>query len=457
MKLSVVIPVYNESNTVLEIIRRVKKESLEKEIIIVDDGSTDGTSDLLKNLDDKKIKVIFLDKNKGKGYALREAFKHVTGDIVIIQDADLEYHPDEYKILIEKIVEGKADVVFGTRFLGAHRVFHYYHYLGNKLINFLANVLLHTNLTDMMTGYKAFKSEVLKKITLEADGFGIEAEITAEVFKRKLRVYEVPISYSGRTYDEGKKIKGQDFFTIVYWLAKSFLRGIDVGSDTLFKMRLMQNYNRWLYKKLKPFLGKRILEIGSGIGTISNYLVSKDRNIILTEINDDYINYLKDRYISNPFVTIFKNNINEKSSLLEEQKVDSVVCLNVLEHIEDDRKALKNMEDLLVEGGHLLLIVPAHKMLFSDFDKLIGHLRRYSKKELEVKLKEAGFEIEQQKYINFLGALAWVIEYKILHGKKMSSLKVILFDKVFFLFVEFIERYISWPFGLSLFVIARKK
>ena len=247
MKLSVVIPVYNEVNTILEVLRRVQAVPIPKEIIIVDDGSTDGTRQLLREVKENNIRIILNQQNRGKGFSIRRGFEVVTGDIIVIQDADLEYYPDEYPILIQKIIEGKADVVYGTRFLGARRVFHFYHYLGNKLLNLAANILYDTNLSDLMTCYKAFRSNVLKTLHLRANGFGIEAEITGQLFKRRLRVYEVPISYDGRTYDEGKKITWRDFFRALYWLIRCRFETLDVGEDTLSRMKLMENNNRWIF------------------------------------------------------------------------------------------------------------------------------------------------------------------------------------------------------------------
>lgn len=229
MKISIVIPVYNEINTILEILRRVKAVPIDKEIIIVDDCSTDGTKEILKEIKEDNIRVFFNDKNKGKGFSIRKGFEHITGGIVIIQDADLEYYPDEYPVLIQKIIEGKADVVYGTRFLGAHRVFYFYHYLGNQVLNFIANILYNTSLSDLMTGYKAFRADALRELKLRANGFGIEAEITAQIFKHKFRVYEVPISYDGREYSEGKKITWKDFFRSVYWLIKCKFESYNTG------------------------------------------------------------------------------------------------------------------------------------------------------------------------------------------------------------------------------------
>ena len=234
MKLSVLIPAYNEVNTLEEAIRRVRGVRLPKEIIVVEDGSTDGTRELLMRLAGEArpapdplndIKVLCQPRNQGKGAAVRSALSHVTGDIVVIQDADLEYDPRDYMRLLEPILSGQADVVYGTRFYGGgpHRVLFFWHYLGNQILTLVSNVLTNLNLTDMEVGYKVFKSEVLKNINLKSDRFGFEPEITMKVAKKKCRVYEVPISYHGRTYAEGKKITWKDgiatFYTLIrYWL-----------------------------------------------------------------------------------------------------------------------------------------------------------------------------------------------------------------------------------------------
>jgi glycosyltransferase involved in cell wall biosynthesis len=208
---SVVMPAYNEIDTIEEIVRRVLAVPLRVELIVVDDGSTDGTRDLLATLQrEHGFKVILQPKNSGKGSALRAGFMQVTGDIVLVQDADLEYSPEEYPALIELICAGRADVVYGSRFLGRHRVFLFTHYLGNKLLTFLTNILYNTILTDMETCFKVMRVDVLRSFVLRSNGFGIEPEITAKIFKRRYRVYEIPITYDGRGYDEGKKITWRD-------------------------------------------------------------------------------------------------------------------------------------------------------------------------------------------------------------------------------------------------------
>ena len=211
MKLSIVIPVFNERETIEEILRRVQSTEYDKEIILVDDYSTDGTREWLEQNASDNFTLLFHPWNKGKGAALKTAFKEVAGDIVIIQDADLEYDPIDYPALLTPILDGRADVVFGSRFLGGpHRVLFFWHYLGNKFLTVLSNMFTNLNLSDMETGYKAFRSELLDKIDIKSSRFGFEPEITAKLSKLGCRIYEVPISYSGRGYEEGKKITWKD-------------------------------------------------------------------------------------------------------------------------------------------------------------------------------------------------------------------------------------------------------
>jgi glycosyltransferase involved in cell wall biosynthesis len=219
--LSVVMPCYNERATIDEIVRRVLSVPLRIELIVVDDGSTDGTRDILGELArELPIKLVLQPANAGKGAALRRGFEEVTGDLVVIQDADLEYSPEEFPALIELICEGRADVVYGSRFLGRHRVFLFTHYAGNRLLTLITNVLYNTMLTDMETCYKVMRTDVLRSMALQSDGFGIEPELTAKIFKRHYRVYEVPITYDGRGYDEGKKITWRDGVVALWVLLK---------------------------------------------------------------------------------------------------------------------------------------------------------------------------------------------------------------------------------------------
>jgi glycosyltransferase involved in cell wall biosynthesis len=241
MKLSVIIPVFNEQVTLAELILRVQATNLADEIVIVDDASTDGTRGLLEELDALKskgqreapienrggtlridnVRFFFQKQNQGKGAALRRGFQEATGDILLVQDADLEYDPKDYRRLLEPILDGRADVVYGSRFLGGpQRVHFFWHYVGNKFLTLLSDMFTNLNLTDMETCYKVFRREVIERIRLKSDRFGFEPEVTVKIAKGKWRVYEVPISYSGRSYEEGKKITWRDGFVALYSIVR---------------------------------------------------------------------------------------------------------------------------------------------------------------------------------------------------------------------------------------------
>ncbi|MFP3866729.1 MAG: glycosyltransferase family 2 protein [Desulfobacteraceae bacterium] len=224
MKLSIVVPVYNEQDTLEEIMRRIQATPYEKEIIVVDDASTDGSREILARLANTSnhLKVFYHDRNQGKGAALRTGFAQVTGDVVIIQDADLEYNPIDYPMLLEPIEKGLADVVFGSRLIGAapHRVLFFWHYLGNRVVTTLSNIFTNLNLSDMETGYKAFKAKVIQDIQIKSNRFGVEPELTAKVAKKRCRIYEVPISYDGRDYSHGKKITWRDGIAALFHIIR---------------------------------------------------------------------------------------------------------------------------------------------------------------------------------------------------------------------------------------------
>jgi len=221
MKLSIVIPVYNERATLPKVLEKVKNSPFEKEIIIVDDGSEDGTREYLRSLDEDGVRVFYHDRNRGKGAAVRTGFKEARGEVIIVQDADLEYDPEDYPNLLEPILDGRADVVYGSRFLGGpHRVLFFWHYAGNRILTLLSNMLTNLNLTDMETCYKAFRREVVQNLDLKSNRFDIEPEITVKVARAGYRIYETPISYSGRDYREGKKITWRDAVPAVWALVR---------------------------------------------------------------------------------------------------------------------------------------------------------------------------------------------------------------------------------------------
>jgi glycosyltransferase involved in cell wall biosynthesis len=227
-KLSVVVPVFNERNTLVEIVRRMRNvelpDSVEREILVIDDGSDDGTRDVLRQLGDSTVRVIMHEHNRGKGAAVRTGFEHASGDYVLVQDADLEYDPEDWPRLLAPVLSGKARVVYGSRFTGERRNMLFFHWIGNRFLSLTTNVLYNTTLSDMETCYKLIDRKLLEQLRLESEGFDIEPEITAKILKRKVRIYEVPISYTGREVDEGKKITWTDGFAALWTLVKYRVR-----------------------------------------------------------------------------------------------------------------------------------------------------------------------------------------------------------------------------------------
>ncbi|NWF94326.1 MAG: glycosyltransferase [Syntrophaceae bacterium] len=465
MKLSVVIPVYNEIHTVGEILSKVLQVDLPKEVIVVDDCSTDGTREFLKQWEASEakrskdqIRILLQPENRGKGAALRAGFKEATGEIVIVQDADLEYDPKEYPRLIEPILDGRADVVYGSRFLGTpRRVLMFRHTLGNKLLTFLSNLCTDLNLTDMETGYKVFKKEVLDHIHLKSNRFGFEPEITAKIAKMNYRIYEVPISYSGRDYWEGKKIRWIDGLKAVFSILRyNFFDSVteDIVYQTLQRMKKLHRYNRWIFSEFQPFLGRRVLEIGSGIGNITKFLLDRDL-VIATDVDPMYLTFLKNTF--GQYKKFLIGNLDISGSELEPYRsyhIDSVICFNVLEHIAEDEKALKNIFDILEPGGRLLLFVPSQRWLYGSLDRHLGHHRRYDREELRKKLEDAGFRVIFLKYFNRIGILGWYLNSRILGRKKLPSFQL----KIYNLLGPFfkMEGLLPLPFGTSLLAVAER-
>jgi glycosyltransferase involved in cell wall biosynthesis len=463
VKLSVVMPVYNEAKTIREIVRRVLDVSIDKEILIVDDGSTDGTREILRELDGQEnIRVFLQPVNQGKGAAVAVGFRHALGDVVVVQDADLEYDPGEYARLIAPIEQGHADVVYGSRFLGggARRVLYFWHTIGNRFLTLASNMFTNLNLTDMETCYKMFRREVVQSMTIESQRFGIEPEITAKVARRGYRIFEVPISYYGRTYDEGKKIGWKDAFAALWTIVRHSVREAEdptnVGHLTLARMGRLEPYNKWLADRFRSALGARVLEIGAGFGNMTRQFADRDL-IVASDLDPVALEYLRGTFRDEPSVRIASYRFPLREAERDELRalnIDTVVCLNVLEHIENDVATLADMHAVLPAGGRLVLVVPALARLYGTLDEHLHHFRRYEKAELEGKVRDAGFTLEDSRFLNRPGILGWYLNGKILRRRVLPAGQLAAFR----LMLPLLRREEKHPpsTGMSLLAIARK-
>jgi glycosyltransferase involved in cell wall biosynthesis len=459
MRLSVIIPVYNERPTIEEQLRRVREVAIDKEIVVIDDASTDGTRELLSSLPaEPGLRVLLQPENRGKGAAVRRGLAEARGEVVVIQDADLEYDPRDYTKLIEPIDQGVADVVYGSRFLGwPRRVLHFRHQLANRFLTTLSNLATDLNLTDMETCYKMMTREVARSLRLRSDRFAIEPEITAKIARLGYRVYEVPISYHGRDYWEGKKITWTDGLAAVWTILRcAFVddeENEDAGYRILRRMQKVSRYNLWMWQQLERFVARRVLEVGSGVGNMTRFLLGRE-HIIATEVNERYLKILHRLFDEYPHVVIERFDLNGGAPSWGAERIDTVLCLNVLEHVERDDEALGALFRLLEPGGRLVLLVPALRALYGSLDRALAHHRRYSREELLAKLRRAGFEVEDSWFFNLLGVAGWYLNSRLLRRTTFPPLQLALYDRLVPLFR--LESRFRLPIGMSLIAIGRK-
>lgn len=471
LSLSVIVPVYNEQYLVEASLARLgalaDAPGVERvRVIVVNDCSTDQTAAVIKRFRFalpltplSGVEWVFLEheRNRGKGAAIRTAIPHVNTDLAVIHDADLEYHPSDMAKMIPLFAIEDADAVFGSRFLSGdfRRVLLFRHSLGNKLITLLTNFVTDLNLSDVETCYKMIRSDLLKSIPWESDRFGIEPEIAIKLAKRKARIFEVPIQYSGRTYAEGKKITWKDGVRALgalvrFGISDRIFVEDQHGSEILARLNRAPRFTKWMADTIKPYAGERVLEIGAGIGNLTANLMPRT-SYFASDINPHYLDRLEKLKQTQPYLQVQYVDAAVAETYPPE-RFDTVVCLNVVEHLEHDVAALKNIRNSLEPNGHAIILVPNGPGLFGTLDTVLGHFRRYTREQILNVCQRAGFTVQTLLKFNRIGAPGWWWNGRVTRKKTFAMWQMKLLNFLVPL-VRSVDRFLPFP-HLSWIVIA---
>lgn len=466
--LSVLIPVYNERHVVEASLRRLLAldHALIKslEVIIVDDCSSDGTSEILQRLaaGDNRITLIRHPRNQGKGAAVRTGIALATGDITIIHDADLEYNPEDIPGLLAPFAREGADAVFGSRYLpnSYRRALMYRHTVMNRSLTFICNWFTNLHLTDLETGYKAINTTLLKSIPLRSDDFRFEVEIAFKLAKRRAVVFEAPISYTPRSYQEGKKIGAADGLRALgaifhFWMIDDLYQEDEYGSHILVELEHTRRFNLWVGEQLRPYIGNRVLELGAGIATLTNQLIPRDL-YVASDINPNYLHYLRSYAVGKPYFRVMQIDASSRSDFDGlEGMFDTIIMVNVLEHVPDGTETLKNLWAALKPGGRVIIVVPQNPALSGTLDQALEHRERYTTEGLRQSLGGAGFEVEKVFDFNRSAVPGWWVNGRLLRRTRFSRLQLKVFDTLMPM-IKRIDSWLPWS-GLSLIAVAFRK
>jgi glycosyltransferase involved in cell wall biosynthesis len=493
--LSVLVPAYNEQYLVAVSLARLEaldsSPHLERiQIIVVDDCSNDGTAAELRTFattrglawrDDAapvdgtslvaegrvgKTDWVFLRhaRNGGKGAAIRTALAHAQCAITVIHDSDLEYNPRDLERMVGVFVEEKADAVFGSRFAGGEvrRALLFRHELGNRLITFLTNCVTNLNLTDIETCYKAVRTDLLRSIPLVSNDFRLEPELAIKLAKRGARIFEVPISYAGRTYQEGKKINWRDGFgalsaIVRFGISDNLFNADEHGSHTLNRLSRAPRFNAWMGDVVRPHCGQRVLEIGAGTGNLTRELVPREL-YYASDINPLYLDSLRGLTHSRPYLNVALTDVTKAETFPQVPGgFDTVVCLNVIEHVEDDRGALENIRRVLAANGRAIILVPHGPQIHGTLDEVLGHRRRYTPESLQQLAEQSGFSVRQTVLFNRTGWPAWWLNGKVLKRKTFGLGQIVALNTLTPMFRRIDERLPFPPLSIIAILEPRKE
>ncbi len=457
LALSVLTPVYNERHLVAASLSRVLalNDNLisRLELIVVDDHSTDGTWEVLQHVaaTDARVHLYRHERNQGKGAAIRTALEHATGDVCVVHDADLEYNPADIPALLLPFAEEGADAVFGSRYLAApyRRALMHRHTRINQMLTSLTNWFTDLHLSDVETGYKAVNANLLKSLPLRCNDFRFEIELVMKLAKRRARIFEVPIRYLPRSYEEGKKIRATDGLLallplIKYSLIDDIYRQDEYGSNILVDLQKARRFNKWMGDTLRPYLGNRVLEIGAGIGTLTSQFIPREL-YVASDINPHYLHYLRSYSFGKPYLRVLRIDANcpDDFSPLAGQ-MDTALMVNVLEHVPDDQIALRNLHTSLCRGGRVIILVPQHPALYGSLDRALEHRERYTAAGLEESLRQAGFRVEQIFDFNRTSVPSWILNGRILKRTGFSRVQLKTLE-VLMPIIRRVDR--MWPWG----------